>query len=135
MTQLETARLKTTRLLDPEYLDIGALLGDLEQEAVFTTGSLLRSGRLEAVAMPPERRKVALVISGGGAGAAYSAGVLEVLAERFREHGIHIDLLVGTSAGALNAFAVFLDSVGKANPQLSEDPSLRQPYSTFVASI
>lgn len=135
MGQLDKARLETPRLLHPEYLDIEALLEDLERELVFTTGSLFRSGRLEAMAMPPERRKLALVISGGGAAGAYSAGVLEALLERLRERGIQIDLLVGTSAGALNGFGVFLESLGKANPQLREDPGLRQPYSTFIASI
>ena len=94
MGQLDKARLETPRLLHPEYLDIEALLEDLERELVFTTGSLFRSGRLEAMAMPPERRKLALVISGGGAAGAYSAGVLEALLERLRERGIQIDLLV-----------------------------------------
>ena len=120
---------ETPKILLPEYLDIEALARDLEHELVFAQGSWTES------AIAPVRRKIALAISGGGAAGAYSAGVLEALLVRLKERGIEIDLLVGTSAGALNAYGVFLERLGKANPQMSQDPGLRQPYSTFIASI
>ena len=120
---------ETPKILLPEYLDIEALARDLEHELVFAQGSWTES------AIAPARRKIALAISGGGAAGAYSAGVLEALLVRLKERGIEIDLLVGTSAGALNAYGVFLERLGKANPQMSQDPGLRQPYSTFIASI
>ena len=120
---------ETPRILLPEYLDIEGLARDLEHELVFEKGAWTEA------AIAPERRKVALAISGGGAAGAYSAGVLEALLVRLKERGIEIDLMVGTSAGALNAYGVFLERLGKANPQMSQDPDLRQPYSTFIASI
>ena len=120
---------ETPRILLPEYLDIEGLARDLEHELVFEKGAWTEA------AIDPERRKVALAISGGGAAGAYSAGVLEALLVRLKERGIEIDLMVGTSAGALNAYGAFLERLGKANPQMSQDPDLRQPYSTFIASI
>ena len=120
---------ETPKILHPEYLDMEGLARDLEHQLVFEQGSWREA------AIAPERRKVALAISGGGAAGAYSAGVLEALLVRLKERGIEIDLLVGTSAGALNAYGVFLERLGKANPQMSQDPGLRQPYSTFIASI
>lgn len=54
------------------------------------------------------RPDTALLLSGGGARAAYQAGVLQTLAELQRRHqpevaGAPFDIIVGTSAGALNA--------------------------------
>jgi NTE family protein len=46
--------------------------------------------------------KTALVLSGGGSRGAYQIGVWRAL----REFGLHIDIAVGTSIGALNAAAV-----------------------------
>ena len=120
---------ETPKILLPEYLDMEGLARDLEHELVFEQGSWREA------AIAPKRRKIALAISGGGAAGAYSAGVLEALLVRLKERGIEIDLLVGTSAGALNAYGAFLERLGKANPQMSQDPELRQPYSTFIASI
>lgn len=60
--------------------------------------------------MPPDRAlrpPTALLLSGGGARAAYQAGVLQALAGLRREAGesggLPFPILVGTSAGALNA--------------------------------
>ncbi len=116
-------------LLRAEYLDLDALLDDLTHEVV------CRRGRLVQRKIEPAKRKVALAISGGGAAGAYSAGVIEALLGRLRERGIGVDLLVGTSSGALNGFGVLVEELGKANPQLSEDPDLRQPYTSFIASM
>lgn len=46
--------------------------------------------------------KIAVVFSGGGARAAFEAGVIEA----FEEAGIEADIVAGTSAGAINATAV-----------------------------
>lgn len=57
------------------------------------------------------REKTALVLSGGGARAAYQVGVLKALARLQREHvagdaPIPFSILCGTSAGAINAAAL-----------------------------
>ena len=59
------------------------------------------------------RRRVALVLSGGGARAAYQVGVLRAISElRGRVPGNPFPILCGTSAGAINAtaLAVFADN-------------------------
>lgn len=69
----------------------------------------------------------ALLLSGGGARAAYQAGVLQTLAELQRRHqpevaGAPFDIIVGTSAGALNAafVASHADAFGPAVQRLGE---------------
>ena len=47
-------------------------------------------------------KKTALVLSGGGARGAYEAGVWQALTEL----GIRIDIITGTSVGAINAAMV-----------------------------
>ena len=116
-------------LLRPDYLDIEGLARDLEHQVVFEDGRWIEKP------VDAADRKIALAISGGGAAGAYCAGVIEALVTRLKERGIEIDLLVGTSAGALNAYGVLLESLGMANAQITRDPDLRQPYSTFIASI
>ncbi|WP_236903820.1 patatin-like phospholipase family protein [Comamonas serinivorans] len=59
----------------------------------------------------PSPTKTALVLSGGGARAAYQVGVLQALAWLQRannrhDHASPFNILVGTSAGAMNAAAV-----------------------------
>ncbi len=44
---------------------------------------------------------LALVLSGGGARAAYQVGVLQAIAER--RPGLHVQIVTGVSAGAINA--------------------------------
>lgn len=50
--------------------------------------------------------KTALVLSGGGSRGAYQVGVWKAL----KELGIHVDIAVGTSIGAINAAAVAQDA-------------------------
>jgi len=74
--------------------------------------------------MPLAGPKKALVLSAGGAFAAYQAGAWEVLSARFSA-----DIVVGASAGALNAWAV----AGGATPgELTEswlDPACAAAFS------
>jgi NTE family protein len=49
----------------------------------------------------PEPKRLALVLTGGGARAAYQAGVLRTLAQDFPD--IRFDIITGVSAGAINA--------------------------------
>jgi len=115
--------------LKGKSLNLDGLLGDLDQHVVRVVDVI------ELQDIPPEKRKIALAISGGGASGAYEAGVLEALLRKFKEKNLNVDLLVGTSAGALNTYAVFLEKMGKHNSQLSKDSILEQPYKTFVASL
>lgn len=61
-------------------------------------------------------RTVAFVLSGGGNYGALQAGALQVLLEA----DIHPDLLVGTSAGALNAVFMATDPTSEATQRLGE---------------
>ena len=61
-------------------------------------------------------RTVAFVLSGGGNYGALQAGALQVLLEA----DIHPDLLVGTSAGALNAVFMATDLTPEATQRLGE---------------
>ncbi|WP_432453834.1 MULTISPECIES: patatin-like phospholipase family protein [unclassified Agarivorans] len=52
-------------------------------------------------------KKVALVLTGGGARAAYQVGVLKAIAEQYpRNHASPFQIICGTSAGAINATAL-----------------------------
>ena len=121
--------------LDPAYLDVDELLEDLEHEVVFRNGALFGTPMLREQRVAPENRKIAFALSGGGAAGAYSAGSIEGLLGRLKARGLEPSLLVGTSAGALNSYGVFCEALGQHNRQLSEDPDIKQPYSTFIASI
>lgn len=55
---------------------------------------------------PPPRRKVAIILSGGGARGAYEVGVLSYVLDdfaRLRKKAPKLDILCGTSIGAINA--------------------------------
>ena len=52
-------------------------------------------------------KKTALVLSGGGARGAYETGVWQALTEL----GIKIDIITGTSVGAINAAMVAQDEL------------------------
>ncbi len=122
------------RFLDPGYLDLDGLLDALELEIGTSSGIFTRPG-LELRRCEPENRKIAISISGGGASGAYCAGLLDGLLAGLRNRGIDIGLLVGTSSGALNGYGVFLEALGKGNPQFETDPSVRQPFGSYIASV
>ena len=48
------------------------------------------------------RKKVALILSGGGARGAYQAGILSAWKDIFQRNG-NIEIIVGVSAGSINA--------------------------------
>ena len=50
------------------------------------------------------------------------------------QRGIEPDLLVGTPSGASNGYGVFIESLGMGNPQFDSEPSVRQPYGSYVGS-
>ena len=57
------------------------------------------------------RPRLAIVLSGGGARAAYQAGVLRAIAELVpRDAGNPFPIVCGTSAGAVNAVAIAADA-------------------------
>jgi NTE family protein len=51
----------------------------------------------------PGNGPIALVLAGGGARGAYEMGALSVLAPVLEERGEHIEIIVGTSVGGINA--------------------------------
>jgi NTE family protein len=56
---------------------------------------------------PHQQPKVALVLTGGGARAAYQVGALKAIAEQYpRNHASPFSIICGTSAGAINATAL-----------------------------
>ena len=65
--------------LKGKSLNLDGLLGDLDQHVVRVVDVI------ELQDIPPEKRKIALAISGGGASGAYEAGVLEALLRKFKE--------------------------------------------------
>lgn len=135
MGQAEKLKAEALRLIEPAYIDVDALIDDLEREIAVREPTLFGAAQIESRPIDPKARRIAITISGGGAAGAYAAGALETLLARMKARGISIDLIIGASAGALNAYGVVLDALGMANPQLREDPKLRQPYSSFIASI
>lgn len=59
---------------------------------------------------------VALVLQGGGARGAFTAGVLDV----FMEHGLDFSYVIGTSAGALNAVNYLSRDIGRSKKVTTE---------------
>ena len=134
MRTVQQQRSDVEQYLDSGFLDLDGLLDALEL-VVEPSSSLFGKPGLRLRKCPAEGRKVAIAISGGGAAGAYNAGLLEVLLARMRQRGIEPDLLVGTSSGALNGYGVFLESLGMGNPQFDSEPSVRQPYESYIASV
>ena len=64
----------------------------------------------EKAEIPSPQEKTALVLSGGAARGAYEMGVWQAL----RELGVQIDMVCGTSIGAMNAYIIALGSFEKA---------------------
>lgn len=76
----------------------------------------------------PKKARLALVLSGGGAKCAYQAGAIEKIEDTLRPPGlpvqptgsdVDIDLVVGTSGGALNAVPI---AVGVSRQQMKDPP-------------
>src|SRR5690606_11128191 len=97
--------------LRPAYLSVDDLLNDLGYEIIRGGKRLFGGASLEARPIAPEHRKIALAISGGGAAGAYSAGALETLLGHMSARGLRPDIILGTSAGALNGYGVFLEAL------------------------
>ncbi len=108
---------------------------DLEREVVCRNSTFFGGPALEEQAIDPLKRRVALAISGGGASGAYSAGSIDGLCGALTEREIPVDIILGTSSGAMNGYGLFLEKLGKHNRSLCEDPELKQPFSTFIASM
>ena len=69
-----------------------------------------------------ERPPLALVLMGGGARTAYQVGVLRALADMLQSHAggarsFPFQILVGTSAGAINAALLSASILGAKHPQ------------------
>ncbi|MBW2716461.1 MAG: patatin-like phospholipase family protein [Deltaproteobacteria bacterium] len=82
-----------------------------------------------------ERGRLAIVMSGGGARAAYQVGLLQALAKHRPE--LELDILTGVSAGAINAahlaghpgsFAAATDALGELWLELSTDKVFRTDW-------
>ena len=134
MNQITARPIELERFLDPGFLDLEGVLDALELE-VGPSSSLFGKQGLELRECPPDRRKVAIAISGGGASGAYNAGLLEVLLDGLNKRGIEVGILVGTSSGAVNGYGVFLEALGLGNPQFRSEPSIRQPFDSYIASV
>ncbi len=76
-------------------------------------------GRAKEAGEPRERPRIGLVLTGGGARAAYQVGLVRHLAARMPE--FHFDVLTGVSAGAINAS--FLASHPGSAAEATEDLS------------
>lgn len=70
--------------------------------------------------MSTEGKKIALVLSGGGARAAYQAGVLRALSEILPTKGLPFSILSGVSAGSINVayLACCADDFGESTKKL-----------------
>lgn len=56
---------------------------------------------------PSNRKKIALLLTGGGARAAYQVGMLKAIASRYpRNSKVPFDIICGTSAGAINGTGI-----------------------------
>jgi NTE family protein len=82
--------------------------------------------------------KTALVLAGGGARAAYQAGVLRALKEILPEPKVNpFPIICGTSAGAVNAgaLAVYADDFGRAVDNLLEVWRSFEPHHVYRADF
>ncbi len=68
----------------------------------------------------PNKRKIALILSGGGASGAFEAGAIEETIKSIEQHNnenpknkIEIEAILGTSTGSLNSYGMFLDRLHK----------------------
>jgi len=126
---------ETVDRLKPQRLDLAGLMEDLQHETVCKTGALFGGPLLSDQKIDPKQRRLALAISGGGAAGAYSAGSIESLTEALEREDVKIDVILGTSSGALNGYGLFLEKLGLHNRALTESPDMKQPYRSFIASM
>lgn len=134
MVASEPKKSEIEEFLDPGFLDVEELLDAIDNEVALSEG-LFGGPGVELRKCRPNERKLAIAISGGGAAGAYSAGLLEVLLDRLRQRGVEIGMLVGTSSGAVNGYGGFVEALGKGNPQFDSEPSIRQPFRSYIASV
>src|SRR5216110_4015718 len=86
----------------------------------------VREGMMTSTPIPHGSRRLALVLAGGGARAAYEVGVLSAIAER--APGLEFPILTGVSAGAINA--VYL--AAHPGPLATAVAALRAQWSRLV---
>ena len=121
--------------LRPQHVDLAGLIDDLRHETVCKHSSLFGGLGLSDQPLAAAKRRLSLAISGGGAAGAYSAGSIEALSETLDRENISIDVILGTSSGALNGYGLFLEKLGLHNRALTESPDMKQPYRSFIASM
>lgn len=91
--------------------------------------------------MKNDNKKVGLILSGGGARAAYQVGVLKAISEILpKDARLPYDIICGTSAGGLNAAALAVHSVHyrtgiRALDKLWRNIASEQIYKTNLASL
>jgi predicted acylesterase/phospholipase RssA len=71
-------------------------------------------------ATSPHKRKIALVLSGGGSTGAWSVGALQALLPYFKNKGIQVDIVCGTSTGSLIAPMMATDNPVSLENNLAE---------------
>jgi NTE family protein len=77
---------------------------------------------LPRVSDPADREPIAVVLAGGGARGAYEIGVLAELLPTLARRGERVDIVVGTSVGALNA--AYLDANAHRSPDEVVDSAI-----------
>ena len=87
---------------------VGGLLDEAGRSSEIAKKAAQKSK--EKAEIPSPQEKTALVLSGGAARGAYEMGVWQAL----RELGVRIDLVCGTSIGAMNAYIIAQGSYEKA---------------------
>jgi NTE family protein len=82
------------------------------------------------------RKKVALILSGGGARGAYQAGILSAWQDIFRRNG-NIEIIVGVSAGSINAVRLMQSAPNYASgvEAISHVWSTLSPEQIFEADL
>lgn len=89
------------------------------------------------------RKKVALILSGGGARGAYQAGILSAWQDVFRRNG-QIEIIVGVSAGAINAvrlmqsapnYASGIEAISHVWTQLTPDQIFESDLKAVVKNL
>jgi predicted acylesterase/phospholipase RssA/ABC-type phosphate/phosphonate transport system substrate-binding protein len=120
-----------------EYAEIKTWVGDLGGNNVLLSNTLTIDQIITRInnynrhhANEPAR--VALVLSGGGAKCAYQLGAVEVIEERLKAapQKLGIDLVVGTSGGAINALTIAAEVTKDSNRR----PNLVSTWQNFGQS-